>query len=79
MEKRGNINSKLFFITLHQNEGFGFVLLVWFGFEINVRKSNTLRDREKWFQEISEGMAKQISSSFLVIASMKAAELEIIG
>lgn len=75
MEKRGNMNSRLFFINLHQNEGFG----GFRGFLINVSKSNTLRDRDKCFQEICERMTKQISSSFLVIASMKASELEILG
>lgn len=75
MEKRGNMISRLFFINLHPNEGFGGFRV----FLINVWKSNTLRDWEKCFQEICERMTKQISSSFLVIASMQASELELLG
>lgn len=64
---------------MHQNEGFegfGMFCFVWL-VVINVWKSNT--QREKYFQVITEGMTKQISSSFLVIASIKASELEIVG
>lgn len=39
---------------------------------------NALGNKDKYIQEISEGITKQISSSFLLIAFMSVSELQII-
>lgn len=79
-KKRENVKCKIFLLDYSKKSAWVFLFIVFWGFLVDVWKSTTLTVKENVFRKcLNEWMIKQISSSFLVIASVKTAELEVIG